>query len=183
MYCWLCCTHVRCILSSVFYIDIPTILNFSFFTHVLDCSYDCHKPCSDLVSKNCSPDKKLVKRIFGIDLTTLIKAHDQRRPAIVDLCIKEIESRGLQEEGIYRVPGYADDITHLRNTADNGRCYGSYDACIPVVPVENFVLVRLLSKHPEKRLKPNFFARNPDYCGCRYSIREKHVWFSFLNQV
>ena len=60
-------------------------------------------------------------------MTTLIKAHDLRRPEIVDLCIKEIESRGLQEEGIYRVPGYADDIKHLKNTADNGRCYRSYN--------------------------------------------------------
>ena len=100
----------------------------AFLVFVLDCSYDCHKQCSDLVPKSCSPDKKLVKRIFGIDLTTLIKAHDVRRPEIVDLCIKEIESRGLQEEGIYRVPGYADDITHLQNTADNGRCFRSHNA-------------------------------------------------------
>lgn len=70
---------------------------------------------------DCSPDKKLVKRVFGIDLTTFIKAHDQRRPVIVDKCIHEIESRGLESEGLYRVPGFADDITELKNSIDKGK--------------------------------------------------------------
>jgi len=83
-----------------------------------DCSYDCHKQCSDSVHEDCSPDKKLVKRVFGVDLTTLIKAHDQRRPAVVDTCIKEIELRALEAEGIYRISGYADDITHLQTLID-----------------------------------------------------------------
>ncbi|XP_057292883.1 N-chimaerin-like isoform X3 [Hydractinia symbiolongicarpus] len=83
-----------------------------------DCLYDCHKQCSTLVPLDCSPDKKLVKRVFGVDLTTLIKAHDLRRPAIVDRCISEIEKRGLDIEGLYRVPGFADDITSLQNAID-----------------------------------------------------------------
>ena len=69
---------------------------------------------------DCSPDKKLVKRIFGVDLTTLIKAHNCRRPEIVDKCIHEIEHRGLELEGLYRVPGFADDITGLKDSIDKG---------------------------------------------------------------
>ena len=87
---------------------------------IIDCSYDCHKQCSTLVPTDCSPDKKLVKRVFGVDLTTLIKAYDQRRPQIVDSCINEIEKRGLATEGLYRIPGFADDITFLRNQVDKG---------------------------------------------------------------
>lgn len=94
-------------------------VNCAFF--FLDCLYDCHKQCSTLVPLDCSPDKKLVKRVFGVDLTTLIKAHDLRRPAIVDRCISEIEKRGLDIEGLYRVPGFADDITSLQNAIDKGR--------------------------------------------------------------
>ena len=69
---------------------------------------------------DCSPDKKLVKRVFGVDLTTLIKVHDQRRPVIVDTCINEIEKRGLYNEGLYRVPGFADEINNLRDQVDKG---------------------------------------------------------------
>lgn len=86
----------------------------------LDCSYDCHKQCSREVESDCSPDKKLVKRVFGVDLTTLIKAHDLRRPQVVESCVHEIEHRGLNLEGLYRVPGFADDITYLQNQIDKG---------------------------------------------------------------
>ena len=37
---------------------------------------------------------KYIKRMFGIDLTTLVKAQNTLIPAVVELCIKEIESRG-----------------------------------------------------------------------------------------
>ena len=87
----------------------------------LDCSYDCHKQCSTLIPNDCSPDKKLVKRVFGVDLTTLIKAHNQRRPQIVEICVHEIEKRGLELKGLYRVPGFADDITYLQNQTNKGQ--------------------------------------------------------------
>ena len=72
------------------------------------------------VPNDCRPDKKLVKRVFGVDLTTLIKAHDLRRPKVVVSCVREIEDRGLETEGLYRVPGFADDITLLQNQIDKG---------------------------------------------------------------
>ena len=40
------------------------------------------------------PDMKYVKRVFGIDLTTLVKAQSTLIPAVVEMCVKEIESRG-----------------------------------------------------------------------------------------
>ncbi|XP_047136749.1 beta-chimaerin isoform X1 [Hydra vulgaris] len=83
-----------------------------------DCSYDCHQQCSKAVPNQCSPDKKLVKRVFGVDLTTLIKAHNLKRPQVIDSCIREIEERGMEVEGLYRIPGYADDITYLQNCID-----------------------------------------------------------------
>ena len=32
--------------------------------------------------------------VFGVDLTTLVMAYDSKRPAVVDSCIAEVESRG-----------------------------------------------------------------------------------------
>jgi len=40
------------------------------------------------------PDMKYVKRMFGVDLTTLVKAQNTLIPAVCEACIKEIEKRG-----------------------------------------------------------------------------------------
>lgn len=56
-----------------------------------------------------------------MDLTTLNKAHGNTRiPFLVDMCVKEIERRGLNSEGIYRVSGLRDDVEALRLAFDRG---------------------------------------------------------------
>ena len=32
--------------------------------------------------------------VFGVDLTTLVKLHNTKRPFVVEACIKEVEKRG-----------------------------------------------------------------------------------------
>ncbi len=57
-----------------------------------------------------------------MDLTTLNKAHGSTRiPFLVDMCVKEIERRGLNSEGIYRVSGLRDDVEALRLAFDRGK--------------------------------------------------------------
>lgn len=94
----------------------------------LDCGYNAHKQCNERVAQNCVPDKKLVKRVFGVDLTTLVKAYNLRRPAVVDACIKEIEQRGIDVEGIYRLSGFADDLQDLKNVIDKDGAVPNLDA-------------------------------------------------------
>lgn len=60
----------------------------------VDCGFNAHKKCSEKVPNDCMPDMKYVKRMFGIDLTTLVKAQNTLIPIVVELCIKEIEARG-----------------------------------------------------------------------------------------
>ena len=59
-----------------------------------DCGLNAHKKCSEKVPNDCMPDMKYVKRMFGIDLTTLVKAQNTLIPVVVEMCIKEIEARG-----------------------------------------------------------------------------------------
>ena len=66
------------------------------------------------------PDIKYVKRMFGIDLTTLVKAQNTLIPAVVEKCIQEIESRGLEHEGLYRVAGFHDDVEAIKMSFDKG---------------------------------------------------------------
>ncbi|CAH3164219.1 unnamed protein product [Porites lobata] len=83
-----------------------------------DCGFNAHKQCSSVIPPNCQPDKKYIRRVFGVDLTTLVKLHNTKRPFVVEACVKEVESRGLDSEGIYRISGFADDIESLKNSFD-----------------------------------------------------------------
>lgn len=83
-----------------------------------DCGFNAHRKCSEKVPADCCPDLKLLRGVFGVDLTTLNKAHGTRLPFLVDMCVKEIEKRGLTSEGIYRVSGLRDDVEALKLAFD-----------------------------------------------------------------
>ena len=40
------------------------------------------------------PSMKKLKRMFGLDLTTLLKATNKSIPFVVEKCVEEIERRG-----------------------------------------------------------------------------------------
>ncbi|KAI8332157.1 hypothetical protein EDC96DRAFT_470456 [Choanephora cucurbitarum] len=50
--------------------------------------------------------------VFGVPLQTLMK--DNSIPLIVDKCIQEIEKRGLEEIGIYRIAGTGSTVSALK---------------------------------------------------------------------
>lgn len=84
-----------------------------------DCGFSAHRRCSEKVPNDCCPDLKYVRRVFGVDLTTLVKAHNLIRPFVVDNCIREIENRGgIEVEGLYRVSGFNDDIEAAKMAFD-----------------------------------------------------------------
>ncbi|KAK3543733.1 hypothetical protein QTP70_027148 [Hemibagrus guttatus] len=83
-----------------------------------DCGLNVHKQCSKMVPNDCKPDLKHVKKVYSCDLTTLVKAHNSKRPMVVDMCIREIESRGLKSEGLYRVSGFSDLIEDVKLSFD-----------------------------------------------------------------
>ncbi|XP_054944656.1 N-chimaerin isoform X2 [Physeter macrocephalus] len=83
-----------------------------------DCGLNVHKQCSKMVPNDCKPDLKHVKKVYSCDLTTLVKAHITKRPMVVDMCIREIESRGLNSEGLYRVSGFSDLIEDVKMAFD-----------------------------------------------------------------
>uniref|UniRef100_A0A8B9L0Y6 Chimerin 2 n=1 Tax=Astyanax mexicanus TaxID=7994 RepID=A0A8B9L0Y6_ASTMX len=82
------------------------------------CGLNVHKQCSKLVPSDCQPDLRRIKKVFSCDLTTLVKAHNTPRPMVVDMCIREIEDRGLKSEGLYRVSGFTEHIEDVRLSFD-----------------------------------------------------------------
>ncbi|XP_077299635.1 beta-chimaerin-like isoform X2 [Arctopsyche grandis] len=83
-----------------------------------DCGFIAHTKCSKLVPSHCMPDLKKLRGVFGIDLTTLLNAHSSTLPFVVKKCVKEIEARGMEQEGIYRISGFADEIEALKMALD-----------------------------------------------------------------
>jgi breakpoint cluster region protein len=43
-------------------------------------------------------------------------------PLIVQTCVDEVEKRGLDEVGVYRVAGILRDVQELRHSFDTGWC-------------------------------------------------------------
>ncbi|XP_067915622.1 beta-chimaerin isoform X2 [Heterodontus francisci] len=83
-----------------------------------DCGLNVHKQCSKFVPNDCQPDLKRIKKVYSCDLTTLVKAHNTQRPMVVDMCIREIEARGLKSEGLYRVSGFTEHIEDVKMAFD-----------------------------------------------------------------
>ncbi|KAK0143902.1 N-chimaerin [Merluccius polli] len=84
----------------------------------VDCGLNVHKQCSASVPNDCKPNLKHVRKVYSCDLTTLVKAHNTERPMVVDMCIREIESRGLKSEGLYRISGFSDSVEEVKMAFD-----------------------------------------------------------------
>lgn len=66
--------------------------------------------------------------MFNVDLDVLLQREAGNSPVatgavphILDRCLAEIEARGLQEPGLYRVPGASSAINNLRTQFDTGK--------------------------------------------------------------
>uniref|UniRef100_A0A914LT94 Uncharacterized protein n=1 Tax=Meloidogyne incognita TaxID=6306 RepID=A0A914LT94_MELIC len=84
----------------------------------LDCGFSAHLKCSEKSRPDCRPEAKYIKRMFAVDLTTLCLAHGVRVPTPLLHCIDEVERRGINVEGIYRVSGSFERIDKLRRQYD-----------------------------------------------------------------
>uniref|UniRef100_A0AAV2J0Y9 ribonuclease H n=1 Tax=Knipowitschia caucasica TaxID=637954 RepID=A0AAV2J0Y9_KNICA len=56
--------------------------------------------------------------VFGVKLSTVTKRERSKVPYIIRQCVEEIERRGMEEVGIYRVSGVATDIQTLKTAFD-----------------------------------------------------------------
>lgn len=63
-----------------------------------------------------SPILTLVHRLFNF---VLVRRERSKVPLIVRQCVEEIERRGMEEVGIYRVSGVATDIQALKAAFDS----------------------------------------------------------------
>lgn len=75
------------------------------------------------VKKNCYLSKELIvdssiHKVFGMPVKYVCEREHRSIPLIVERLLSEIESRGLNEVGLYRVPGALPEIEALRQKFD-----------------------------------------------------------------
>ncbi|XP_077417686.1 breakpoint cluster region protein isoform X2 [Vanacampus margaritifer] len=64
--------------------------------------------------------------VFGVKINVVTKRERSKVPLIVRQCVEEIERRGMEEVGIYRVSGVATDIQALKAAFD----LNNKDVCV-----------------------------------------------------
>ncbi|XP_058856996.1 active breakpoint cluster region-related protein-like isoform X2 [Acipenser ruthenus] len=64
-----------------------------------------------------TPSKKQ-SGVFGVKISVVTKRERSKVPYIVRQCIEEVEKRGIEEVGIYRISGVATDIQTLKAVFD-----------------------------------------------------------------
>lgn len=83
-----------------------------------DCGCVAHDKCSEIAPPQCMPDLKKYRGIFGLDLTIVVSSYKCSIPFVVRCCVEEVEARGMLQEGIYRISGFADEIEALKLAYD-----------------------------------------------------------------
>ncbi|XP_023099446.1 active breakpoint cluster region-related protein isoform X3 [Herpailurus yagouaroundi] len=64
-----------------------------------------------------TPSKKQTG-VFGVKISVVTKRERSKVPYIVRQCVEEVEKRGIEEVGIYRISGVATDIQALKTVFD-----------------------------------------------------------------
>lgn len=62
-----------------------------------------------------------LKPVFGVSLNDLYARDGTAVPFIVYQCFQAVELFGLDMEGIYRLSGSANHISHMKAVFDNGK--------------------------------------------------------------
>ncbi|EDV93385.1 GH18301 [Drosophila grimshawi] len=84
-----------------------------------DCPVRCHVSCCRLLTVNCIP-LPLVSRKLGC-LFDFVPHVAPMVPALIVHCVTEIEARGLEQEGLYRVSSTRDKVKRLRHKLLRGK--------------------------------------------------------------
>ncbi|KAL5510741.1 hypothetical protein EMCRGX_G006339 [Ephydatia muelleri] len=85
------------------------------------CGINIHKQCYSLAMEvQCVPTKKMIKQVFGVDLTTIAKMDGSEVPKLVKQCVEVIEEQGLYDEGIYRVSGNTSSVMEIKEKFNEG---------------------------------------------------------------
>ncbi|XP_017325334.1 rac GTPase-activating protein 1 isoform X3 [Ictalurus punctatus] len=79
-----------------------------------DCRVVAHPECKHMCVEKCFPNTQGTVQPSEETLESFCPSTPPRIPALIIQCVKEIERRGLEEKGLYRVPGGERAVKELR---------------------------------------------------------------------
>ncbi|XP_060733117.1 rac GTPase-activating protein 1 [Tachysurus vachellii] len=79
-----------------------------------DCRVIAHPECKQMCVEKCSSNTQRTVQAGEDTLESFCPSAPPRIPALIIQCVKEIERRGLEEKGLYRVPGGERAVKELR---------------------------------------------------------------------
>ncbi|XP_014665072.1 PREDICTED: rac GTPase-activating protein 1-like [Priapulus caudatus] len=87
-----------------------------------DCKATCHQDCKDQVPLPCVSIVGTPTSVTTVGFVAdFAPPYPPYIPALIVHCVKEVERRGLNEVGIYRVPGSEREVRELKDTFLRGR--------------------------------------------------------------
>uniref|UniRef100_A0A8C9LR36 Rho-GAP domain-containing protein n=1 Tax=Piliocolobus tephrosceles TaxID=591936 RepID=A0A8C9LR36_9PRIM len=92
--------------------------------------------------------------VFGVKIAVVTKRERSKVPYIVRQCVEEIERRGMEEVGIYRVSAVATDIQALKAAFNISQCWPGEDR----MEVWEVVSVMVSQSTPWPRHVMSFFS-------------------------
>ncbi|UYV68880.1 hypothetical protein LAZ67_6001432 [Cordylochernes scorpioides] len=99
------------------------------------CGLASHKKCLEVLAFKC-PQRKLAPPkpgVFGVDLATQAWESGEPVPAIVKICVHDVESRGLTTQGLYRTSGAKLQVDRLCQLLEQGPEWVDLSAFPPIV--------------------------------------------------
>lgn len=85
-----------------------------------DCKLFCHPECRDQASTACFPTEATPKKSEGT-IESYVPPKGVKVPNLMIQCVEEIEKRGMNELGLYRVPGNDRDVKELKEKFLRGK--------------------------------------------------------------
>ncbi|XP_060576967.1 active breakpoint cluster region-related protein-like [Ruditapes philippinarum] len=84
-----------------------------------------HTPASKTLKRTQS---KLRTGIFGVRIENALRRENKTVPSIVTTCVQQVEARGMDEVGIYRVSGVTSEVQHFKKLFDKNNVAANVQA-------------------------------------------------------
>ncbi|KAK5639900.1 hypothetical protein RI129_010711 [Pyrocoelia pectoralis] len=108
----------------------------------LQCRAYCHPECKDLVPLPCIPAVNTPQKgVMGM-IGDYTPASSPMVPALIVHCTREVESRGYNELGIYRIPGSEKEVKSLKEKFLKGKgspCINQVDVHVICGTIKDFL--------------------------------------------
>lgn len=126
-----------------------------------------------------SPSPQQQQPVFGVPIQAAAQQEGVLVPLVVRCCVEEVERRGMDEVGIYRISGTTGSINALKSAFDSNRCEAVTRLRSAEVNAVSGVLKLYFRELPQPLIPPELFqslARTLD-------INDQHTQLSSLLSV